>query len=523
MNNVIEADIVIAGAGHNALIAAAYLAQAGKSVAIADARSIPGGGVSTEEFLPGYFMDSCSTGHTIIQGNPVIKDDSLGLIKKHGLKYVDPDPVARVAMPDGEQIGMYLDKNKTYAEFARFSDRDADRYFSMLEDWELAKVAFSQANNTPIGWGPPLDQLLDKLPNGGTWRRRRALSAVDVIMHEFTEEHIQTFLLWEACQTFGSIDLPGSGVLPYSIMGGRQERSWTIPVGGSGKLTDALVSAITEQGGTFHCNTQVTSLLLDGKRCIGFESSEGTQFIGNEGVLSTIHIKHLVDMAPREAWGEDFVYGVDTYDIGIPLFAAFLVMSEVPTFLGKTPADTAVSSGLALWPQETVQLVRDMRDRKPVEDSAWTLVATPSLVDPSRAPEGKHTVKILVPCSHVAPYGGNSWDDVKEKHADRMVDYISTAIPNINPEKIEARIVKSPLDIERANQHMINGCAHGGDKGVPFSGPLRPVPGWATHKMPIDGLYQTGGTTHPGGSITGAPGRNAAMVMMKDLGLDFAD
>jgi phytoene dehydrogenase-like protein len=198
-------------------------------------------------------------------------------------------------------------------------------------------------------------------------------------------------------------------------------------------------------------------------------------------------------------------------------------MSEVPTFLGKTPADTAVSSGLALWPQETVQLVRDMRDRKPVEDSAWTLVATPSLVDPSRAPEGKHTVKILVPCSHVAPYGGNSWDDVKEKHADRMVDYISTAIPNINPEKIEARIVKSPLDIERANQHMINGCAHGGDKGVPFSGPLRPVPGWATHKMPIDGLYQTGGTTHPGGSITGAPGRNAAMVMMKDLGLHFAD
>ena len=79
-------------------------------------------------------MDICSTGHTIIQGNPVVSDDSLGLIKKHGLKYVDPDPAGRVAMPDGEQIGMYLDKNKTYAAFARFSDRDADRYFSMLKD-----------------------------------------------------------------------------------------------------------------------------------------------------------------------------------------------------------------------------------------------------------------------------------------------------------------------------------------------------------------------------------------------------
>ncbi len=523
MSQVIEADIVIAGAGHNALIAAAYLARAGKSVAITDARSIPGGGVATEEFLPGYFIDSCSTGHTIIQGNPVIKDDSLGLIKNHGLKYIDPDPVARVAMPDGEQIGMYLDKNKTYAEFARFSDRDADRYFSMLEDWSRAKVVFGTSNNTPIGWGPPLDQLLDTLPNGGTWRRRRALSAVDVIMHEFTEEHVQAFLLWEACQTFGSVDLPGSGVLPYSIMGGRQERSWTIPVGGSGKLTEALVSVITEHGGTIHCNTQVTSLILDGKRCIGFKASDGTQFLGKEGVLSTIHIKHLVDMAPKDTWGEDFVYGVDTYDIGIPLFATFLVMSEVPTFVGKTAADTAVSSGLALWPQDVVSLVRDIRDRKPVDGSAWTLVATPTLVDPSRAPQGMHTVKILVPCSHVAPYGAKSWDDAKEQHADRMVEYIQSAIPNLNESTIQARIVKSPLDIERANQHMINGCAHGGDKGVPFSGPMRPVPGWASHKMPIDGLYQTGGTTHPGGSITGAPGRNAAMVMMKDLGLDFAD
>jgi phytoene dehydrogenase-like protein len=198
-------------------------------------------------------------------------------------------------------------------------------------------------------------------------------------------------------------------------------------------------------------------------------------------------------------------------------------MNEVPTFKGMSAADTAVSSGLAQWPLEVLSQVRDIRDRKPVTESAWTLVATPSLVDPSRAPEGKHTVKLLVPCSHVAPYGAASWDDAKEQHADRIIDYIATEIPNINSSTIEARIVKSPLDIERANQHMINGCAHGGDKGVPFAGPLRPVPGWASHTMPIPGLYQTGGTTHPGGSITGAPGRNAAMVMMRDLNLEFSD
>ncbi len=515
------ADIVIAGAGHNALITAAYLARAGKSVHVVDARPIPGGGVATEEYLPGFFMDSCSTGHTIIQANPVIAQDTLGLVAEHGLAYVDPDPVARVAMPDGEQVGMYLDPQRTYEEFARFSRRDADTYLAMLEDWDRAKVAFGKANNTPIGWGKPLDALLDELPNGGTWRRRRALSAVDVIQHEFTEEHIQAFLLWEACQTFGSVDLPGSGVLPYSIMGGRQQRSWTIPLGGSGKLTDALVSVIEAHGGRIDCDVTVSRLLLDDGRCVGIESTNGEQYLAREAVLSTIHVKHLLEMAPREAWGEDFAYGVETYDIGIPLFAAFLVMDEVPTFEGRTPADTAVSSGLALWPQDVVDLVRAIRDRKPVTGSAWTLIATPSIVDPSRAPEGKHTVKMLVPCSHVAPYGGASWDDVKERHADEMLEYVATAIPNVSSAHIEARIVKSPLDIERWNPHMINGCAHGGDKGVPFSGPLRPVPGWASHTLPIPGLYQTGGTTHPGGSITGSPGRNAAMVMMRDLGLDF--
>jgi phytoene dehydrogenase-like protein len=521
MTEVFTADIVVAGAGHNALIAAAYLARAGKSVAIVDARRIPGGGVATEEYLPGFFMDSCSTGHTIIQSNPVIADDTLGLVSDYGLAYVDPDPVARVAMPDGEQIGMYLDPERTHAEFARFSQRDADYYMEFLADWERAKVAFGRANNTPIGWGPSLDQLLDELPNGGVWRRRRALSAVDVITHEFTEEHIQAFLLWEACQTFGSVDLPGSGVLPYSIMGGRQKRSWTIPLGGSGKLTDALMSVIEQHGGQFFGDTKVERLLLDGNRCVGVEATDGRQFLGTEAVLSTIHVKHLIDMAPAEAWGDSFTYGVETYDIGIPLFAAFLVMDEVPTFRGKTAADTAVSSGLALWPHEVVDQVRAIRDRRPVEGSAWTLIATPSIVDPSRAPEGKQTVKMLVPCSHVAPYGYNSWDEAKERHADRMLEYVSTQIPNINADHIEARIVKSPLDIERWNPHMINGCAHGGDKGVPFSGPLRPAAGWASHAMPIPGLYQTGGTTHPGGSITGSPGRNAARVMMKDLGLDF--
>jgi phytoene dehydrogenase-like protein len=515
------ADVVVAGGGHNSLITAAYLARAGKSVIVVDARPIPGGGMATEELLPGFFFDTCSTGHTIIQANPVIKDDPLGLIRDYGLTYVDPDPVARVSLPDGEQVAMHLDPEATIEEFARFSRRDADTYREFLADWDSAKVAFNAANNSPIGWGPSLDQLLDTLPNGGVWRRRRALSAWDVIRHEFEEEHVRAFLFWEACQTFGSVDLPGSGAIPYSTMGGRQSRSWTIPLGGSGRLGDALVGVIEANGGRIECNVYVDRLLLDDGRCVGVESRDGTQYLAREAVVSTIHVKHLIDMAPKDAWDESFTYGVKTYDLGIPMFAMYLALNEIPTFTGARPTDTAVSSGLALWPEDVITVVRDIRDGKPVVDSGWTLVATPSLVDPARAPLGKQTVKILVPCSKVPPRGAASWDEAKEEHADRILDYVRTAVPNINERTIEARIVKSPMDIERSNPHMIGGCPHGGDKGVPFSGPLRPAAGWASHRLPIRGLYQTGGTTHPGGSITGFPGRNAAMVVMKDLGLDF--
>jgi phytoene dehydrogenase-like protein len=107
--------------------------------------------------------------------------------------------------------------------------------------------------------------------------------------------------------------------------------------------------------------------------------------------------------------------------------------------------------------------------------------------------------------------------------AERQLAEVRRFCPGFTDEKIVARFVKSPADIERSNQHMVHGAFHGGDRSYAFSGKMRPVPGWADHRMPIPGLYQTGGTTHPGGSITGLPGRNAAVVMLTDLGRDPAE
>jgi phytoene dehydrogenase-like protein len=173
------------------------------------------------------------------------------------------------------------------------------------------------------------------------------------------------------------------------------------------------------------------------------------------------------------------------------------------------------------WPEDLVAGLRRARDRAPQQELPWILIATPTLTDPSRAPEGHHTVKLLTVVSPTPPEGFPDWDAARETVAAGFIDLARRHVEGLEAERILGVLAKSPLDLERANPHMIGGAPHGGDRGVAFSGPLRPAPGWAQHRMPLRGLYQTGGTTHPGGSITGAPGHNAARVLLADLGLDI--
>jgi phytoene dehydrogenase-like protein len=518
-----DADIVVAGAGHNSLLTACYLAKAGYRCLVLDARPIPGGGAATEELLlPGFGIDTCATGHTMIRVNPALSQDELGLTANYGLRYAEPDPVEHVAFPDGEQFTMWLDRDRTAEEVARFSKADAAAYLRLLDEYDQVKHIFSQVQFTPVGFGPSLEQRLADHPQGKIWARRRQLSAVQVVRHEFESRHIQAFLLWMAFQVFQPADEPGSGVLPYAQTFGRQQRSWSIPIGGSGQLTAALTGYLADHGGTVICDQRVTRLLLEDGRCAGVETEDGTQYRAGSAVVSTIHVKHLRDMAPADSWPAEFHYGIDTYDVGVPGFATYYATTAPPEFQTPDGPRTAVSAGLAGWPEDVIQMGADLRAGRFMPEPAWLLVATPTLVDPGRAPAGQHTVKLLSPQTYELPEGAGGWETVKREHSRRTLERLRQAAPGFTDDVILASLIKSPADIEELNPHMIHGAFHGGNRGPAFSGALRPAPGWASHRMPIAGLYQTGGTTHPGGSITGAPGRNAAIVLLQDLGHDPA-
>jgi phytoene dehydrogenase-like protein len=511
-------DVVVAGAGHNSLVATAYLAQAGLSCLVLEAQARVGGDTASDELtLPGFVHDTCSTAHNLIQASPILRNDELGLAEA-GLEYLHPDPVVHLPFPDGTSLTMWRDEQRTRAEIARFSRGDADAYRRMMADYRGIAPDIGRARYTPIGFGESVSTVLARQPGASRWLRRNAMSAWEVISAEFTDPHVRAFMLWMSFMTMQPPERPGTGLLAYSLAYGRQQHSWTLPRGGSAALPRALARVIEGHGGEIRTGQRVTGLVLERGRCAGVETEAGERYLARHAVLSTIHVRHLVEMAPAHAWGADFRYGVATWQPGISMFVTHYATTAAPEFAAKGGAVTPVASGTPHSAERMLRLAADFRIGRIATDEPVLLVLCPTVADPSRAPAGHHTLKVVGFQPYELPGGPQRWDDLAAGVSATNLAELRKHAPNVTDEVILASAIKSPLDLERMNEHNWHGSCHGGDAGPAQSGELRPVPGWASHRMPIPGLYQTGATTHPGGSVSGAPGRNAAQVLLADLG-----
>ncbi|HET7107521.1 MAG TPA: NAD(P)/FAD-dependent oxidoreductase [Candidatus Acidoferrum sp.] len=510
-------DIVVAGAGHNSLITAAYLAKAGYRCLVLEGRPKIGGGVKTAQLtLKGFRDDCCSTAHAFIQDNPLIKNDELKL-GEYGLEYIDPDPIFHVPFPDGSYLTQWRDLDRTCAEFAKFSKKDAAAYRKMLADLDAIRPLLAAGSFTPIGFGKPLNDQLAQVPQGKLWQRRLAMSAWDVIHDTFEDDHCRTFMLFMSHLAAEPPDAPVTGRLAYGAPR-QQHGGRPLPKGGSGMLTEALGKFIEARGGTILVNKWVKSLIVEDKKCVGVECSDGSAYRASKAVVSTIHIKHLVDMAPKELWGEDFLYGVETWQAENAMFVTHYATSEPPIYKVDGGTLSPVESGVLASPYRALRFgYDDTRGVVNLEEPPLQVICC-SVADGTRAPKGMHTVKVVGWQPYMLKEGPEHWDKIKYDVSDANLKYLQRFAPNLTSDKILARFVESPLDLERMNPHFWHGSAHSGAQSAAQTGALRPMAGWAQHRMPIAGLYQTGATTHPGGSVTGGPGRNAATVMLKDFG-----
>jgi len=520
-------DVVVAGAGHNSLVAAAYLASAGLRCVVLEARPDIGGDTSSAELtVPGFRHDSCSTAHNLIQGGPIIRDDELGLAG-HGLEYLHPDPVVHVPFPDGAWLTMWRDEDRTAAEFARFSARDAAAYRRMMAEYGQIAPVLTRLRYTPVARGEPASRALAGQPGGERWLRADAMSAWEVIRAEFEDEHVRAFMLWMSFMTMQPPDRPGTGLLAYSLAYGRQRHSWTLPRGGSAALPRALARVIESRGGVIVTGARVTALVLERGRCAGVETAAGQRYLAARAVLSTIHVKHLIEMAPARAWGADFRSQVQTWRPGVSMFVTHYATTRAPRFPVPGGSIQPVAAGTPQSAARMLRLAGDFFAGRIADDDPVLLVLCPTVADPSRAPDGAHTLKVVGFQPYELPDGPARWDDRKHQVSAANLAQLRRYAPDLTDDVILGSSVHSPLDLERMNSHNWHGSCHGGEAGpVPSgtatAGAARAAASWAGHRMPIPGLYQTGATTYPGGSVSGAPGRNAAAVLLSDLGSSLA-
>jgi phytoene dehydrogenase-like protein len=398
---------------------------------------------------------------------------------------------------------MWQDIERTRAEYARHSSKDADTFRRLVAEIK----AYDDAGKSGSG-----------IPNSGVWRRRFAMSGYDFVMETFENHYVRAFHL--ATGRFGSVPggHPNTGGQLFTAIR-HQIHGRPIPRGGSGMLAQALGRVIEANGGVVQTNMPVARLSIENGKCRGVECLDGTRYRARKGVVSTIHIKHLVDMAPRELWGEDFLENVRLLQPEYSMFAFHYATSEPPQY--------ELADGSTLSPPESVLMVDPERILLADFEHATGAVnlqglplqiVCPSIADPARAPAGHHTLKLEGNLPYSLGEGPQHWDDIKDRIAADVFDNFRKFCPNLTEDKILGRFIQSPLDIERMNPSMWRGSVHGAAYGAAQSGDMRPVPGWAEYRMPIPGLYQTGACTAPGGSVTGRPGRNAAMVILKDHG-----
>lgn len=509
-------DIVVAGAGHNSLVAAAFLAKGGYRCLILEGRPILGGGVkSAEVTLRGFIHDTCSSAHNGIHGSPIIQHDELKL-GEYGLEYIYPDPVFHMPFPDGSYLTQWRDLDRTCAEFTKFSKKDGEAYRRMITEYELVKPILTAVAYTPIGFGKPINDRLAEHPQGKQWQRRLAMSCWDIISETFEDDHCRSFMLGCPYGLQPVLD-PGSARAAYIPLN-QQRESRPLPKGGSGALTQALAKLIEAHNGAVLTNKWIRRLIIENGKCVGVECTDGSSYRATKAVLSTIHFKQLIDMAPHELWGEDFLEGAATWQAGLTLFATNYATTEPPQYKVDGGTLSPVHSGTMVSSERAREMSYDYARGTVNTHNPSLHVICCTLADPTRAPQGCHTVKVVAYQPYQLQEGPEHWDEIKRQVSDENLAFVRKFSPNLTEDKILARTIESPLDLERMNPHNWHGSCHGGGWGPAQSGPLRPMAGYAQHRMPIPGLYQTGATTHPGGSVTGGPGRNAAAVMLKDFG-----
>jgi phytoene dehydrogenase-like protein len=524
-------DAILIGGGHNGLVCAAYLAKAGLKVTVLEKRDVVGGAAVTEEFHPGFRNSVAAYTVSLLQSKVIADLD----LYAHGLKIVSRKVNNFLPLPQGGYLR--TGPGITYDEVAKFSKHDAEklaeyeRRLDKIADVLRALALQPPPNVTDGGWWKGIPELIragklgKQLHGLGAATRQElldlfAISAAEYLKRFFESEPIKAVLGFDGIVgNYASPYTPGSAyVLLHHVFGevNGVKGAWGHAIGGMGAITQAMAKAAIAAGVEIRTGCGVREVIVEDGRAVGVITSAGERLrarsvvanVGPKLLYEQLLDPKVVPAATRERMAN--------WALGSGTFRMNVALSKLPSFTVLPGEGDHLTAGIIMAPSLDYmdQAYVDARQygwsKQPIVE-----MLIPSTLDDSLAPKGQHVASLF--CQQVQPKlsGGRSWDAHREEVADLMIATVDQFAPGFK-DSVLGRQIKSPLDLER-DFGLLGGDIFHGALSLNQLFSARPMLGQADYRGALPGLYLCGAGTHPGGGVTGAPGHNAAQVIVKDL------
>ena len=514
---------VVIGAGHNGLTCACYLAKAGLKVLVLEQYSEIGGMTISEEIAaPLFLSDIHASGYLVAKLNPAPQE--LGLAA-HELELITPDPNWAQVYPDGKALAMGRDVEATVKSFAQFSAKDGETWRSLYRNYLAAKPAITAGMNA----APPSLAQEFAGPAAVQDYRFQLQSVRSWAEQTFESPAIRNFFTCCALHACLAPDDALGAEYAWLFASVVQDVGVSVVKGGMHNVPRALAQVLKSHGGEIRAGVKVAEIVCENGRAKNVRLASGENIKVDGVVASNVDPRHFaLDLLGEAALGPAIAQKIERYEWGQSFFVIYAALDRPVHYRAGADADRAGyvhAAGLNL--DELADTFAETR--------AGLLPAAPMIgiineaaIDPTRAPKGKALMKFVV---HYVPYRvtgdargkirGTGWDQIKDDYADTVIQYVSEAfLPGLR-DRIVARSVQSPLDLERRIRSAVHGT-HQHGAYLPYQlGAMRPIPELGSYRSPIPNVYLCGAGSHPGSGVTMAPGRNAARVICGDLGLAF--